>query len=197
MKPQEFEDVKLLWTMFYAEEDFRHAKSAAEYILEKPIGENDSAFYPLITAVYVLYGKPFGANCGVESLKRDFVPAEYLTLHKELLDHRNQTYAHSDATRFELPDVGKANQVRLKVRGPTDKSLFCSQLQATHPRMPRIISLCRELQEKARAKKNELIKLYEKSFPAEVGEYILNIEQPNGDIFKPANPVIEIKEREL
>jgi hypothetical protein len=60
--------------------------------------------------------------------------------------------------------------------------------------MPRIISLCQQLQEKARVKKIELIKKYEKSFPAEVGEYVLNIVELTGDLFKPANPVIEIEE---
>ena len=153
MQPQEFEDAKLLWIMFYAEEGFKQAKSAAEYIRQKPIAESDPVFYPLITAVYVLYGKPFGTNYGAGALNQDIVPTEFLELHKTLLDHRNQTYAHTDATRLEFQEVGKVNQVRLVVRGPSDKSLFCGQLQASHPLIPPIIDLCQQLQEKARVKK--------------------------------------------
>ena len=177
--------------MFYAEESFKHAKSAAEYILKNPVKENDLVFYPLITAVYVLYGKPFGKNYGMGSLKEDFVATEHLDLHKELLQHRDQTYVHSDATRLEIPDAGKANHVRLKVRQPRDKSLFCSQFQATRPRMDRIISLCQLLQEKARGKKIELINQYKKSFPNEVGEYVLNIDQQGEEMFVPTKTIIE------
>jgi len=194
MQPQEFDDAKLLWIMFYAEESFKQVKAAAEYILQTPIAENDPVFYPLITAVYVLYGKPFGPNNGAGRLNKDIVPTEFLELHKTLLDHRNQTYAHTDATRLEFQDMGKVNQVRLVVRRQTDKSLFCSQLQASHPLIPHIIDLCQQLQEKARVKKIELIKKYEKRFPAAVGEYVLNTVELTGDLFKPANPVIEIKD---
>ena len=59
MQPQEFEDAKLLWKMFYAEQCFKHAQAAAEYVLQNKIEEDNPALYPLIAAVYVLYGRPF------------------------------------------------------------------------------------------------------------------------------------------
>lgn len=58
MRRDEFEDAKLLWKMFYAGQSFEHARAAAEYVLKKNIYEDNAIFYPLITAVYVLYGKP-------------------------------------------------------------------------------------------------------------------------------------------
>lgn len=195
MQPQEFEDAKLLWVIFYAGQSFENSRAAAEYVLRNKIAEDNSVFYPLMTAVYVLYGKPFGKSRGVgRLLGEELIPTEYLELHRDLLKSRDKIFAHSDANEFEWFDVGQANQVRL-VRRPTDKSLQCSQLQANPSLLPHIISLCLELQEKIEIRKIELFKQYEKFVPAEVGEYVLNIEDPNGDFFKPAKPIFEINSK--
>jgi hypothetical protein len=192
MQPQEFEDARLLWKMFYAGQSFEHARAAAEYVLQKNIAEDDSIFYPLMASVYVLYGKPFKMSRGVGSpLGEGIIPHSYLELHRDLLKHRDKIMAHSDANKIEWFDVGQANQVRLVVRSPTDKSLICSQLQANRSLLPHIISLCLELQEKTETHKMKLFKQYEKFAPAEVGEYVLNIDDLNGDFFKPAKPVVE------
>jgi len=192
MQPQEFEDARLLWKMFYAGQSFEHSRVAAKYVLQKNIIEDEPIFYPLMAAVYVLYGKPFKKSCGVGCpIGEDIIPQDYLELHRDLLKHRDKILAHSDANKFELFDVGQANQVRLVVRSPTDKSLICSQLQANRPLLPHIISLCLELQEKVESSKIELFKRYEKYAPNAVGEYILNIDDPNGAFFKPAKPVVE------
>jgi hypothetical protein len=190
MHPEEFEDAKLLWKMFYAGQSFEHARAAAKHILDENISEDDAIFYPLMTGVYVLYGKPFRKSHGVGCLGEELIPTEYQELHRDLVKHRDKILAHSDANGFEWFDVGQVNQVRL-VRRPTDKSLVCSQLQANPALLPHIISLCLELQEQVETKKRELFKRYEKHVPAEVGEYILNIEDPNGDFFRPAKPVVK------
>lgn len=189
MQPHEFEDAKLLWKMFYAGQCFKHAQAAAEFALQNNIGEDNPVFYPLIMAVYVLYGKPFKRSHGVGLLGEEIVPSEYQELHRDLVKHRDQIYAHSDADAFEWADVGRVNQVRL-LRRPTDKSLVCCQLQARAPLMPYIISLCQELEEKVERNKMELFKRYEKYVPAKVGEYVLNIDDPNGDFFTPTKPVV-------
>jgi hypothetical protein len=109
MQPQEFEDAKLLWKKYYAVQCFKHAQVAAEYILQNKIAEDDPVFFPLITAVYVLYGRPFKRTKGVGVLGKEIIPQEHLELHQSILDHRDQIYAHSDAIGFELADVGQAN----------------------------------------------------------------------------------------
>jgi hypothetical protein len=194
MRPEEFEDAKLLWKMFYAGQSFEHARAAAEYVLKENISADNAIFYPLMTAVYVLYGKPFRKSHGVGCLDEKLIPLKYQELHQDLMKHRDKILAHSDASGFEWFDVGQANQVRLVVRSSTDKSfLVCGQLQANPALLPHIISLCLELQELVESKKRELFKRYEKYVPAGVGEYILNIEDPSGDFFGPAKPVVEIK----
>src|ERR1035441_3266898 len=190
MRPEEFEDSKLLWKMFYAGQSFEHTRAVAEHILKENISVNNPILYPLMTAVYVLYGKPFRKSRGVGCLGEEMIPLQYQELHRDLLKHRDKILAHSDANGFEWFDVGQVNQVRL-IRRPTAKSLICSQLQANAALLPHIISLCLELQEQVEIKKRELFRRYEKYVPAQVGEYILNMEDSSGDFFRPAKPVVE------
>jgi hypothetical protein len=56
---EEFEDAKSLWKFFYAHECFKQVENACSFILENNMDENHSAYYSLITGIYVLYGKPF------------------------------------------------------------------------------------------------------------------------------------------
>ena len=190
MKPEEFEDAKLLWKKYYAVECFKHAQTAAEYILQNSIQQDNPSYVPLITAVYSLYGRPFKCSRGVGSLGKEIIPPEHLQLHDEILTHRDKIYVHSDAVEFELADVGQANQVRAK-RLPTETLLLRSQYQATPERLPQIIELCRELKEKMLSDVNQMFAQYGKLIPAMLGEYVLNIYDPDGDFFKPAKPVIK------
>lgn len=112
MRPEEFEDAKLLWKMFYAGQSFEHARAAAEYVLKENISADDSMLYPLMTAVYVLYGKPFKKSYGVGCLGEELIPVEYQELHRDLMKHRDKILAHSDASGFDWLDVGQANQVQ-------------------------------------------------------------------------------------
>jgi hypothetical protein len=38
----------------------------------------------------------------------EMIPAQYLDLHRMLLQHRDQVYAHTDADAFEISDYGEA-----------------------------------------------------------------------------------------
>lgn len=182
MQPQEFEDAKLLWKMFYAEQCFKHVQVTAEYVLQNNIEEDNPMFYPLITAIYVLYGRPFKKSYGVGSLGEEIIPPEYLELHRLLLNHRDQIYAHSDATGFELPDVGQANQVGVAV-SITEKRLFGTQLCARPPLLPNIINLCQSLQNKAEYHVCKLFERYKNQVPDQVGKYTINVYDQTGNFF--------------
>jgi hypothetical protein len=148
MQTHEFEDAKLLWKMFYAEQCFKHTRAAAEHILKEKLEEKHPLFYPLITALHVSYGKPFRSSRGVGRLEEEIIPPQHLNLHRLLLKHRDQTFAHTDATGFELPDCGQANQVRF-VRFANAIRLCGTEFQTRYPLMPSVIDLCGILQAKA------------------------------------------------
>jgi|ERR1700722_6134590 len=88
MQIQEFEDAKLIQKMFYAGQCFTHAKAAAEYVLKNNITEDAPAFYPLMTSLFVLYGKPFKNSRGIGSLGEEIIPVQHQELHRDLLKHR-------------------------------------------------------------------------------------------------------------
>ena len=194
MQPNEFEDAKLLWKMFYAGECFKHAQAAAEHLLKAEIEQDDPLFYPLVTAVYVLYGKPFRTSQGVGKLEEEIVPAEHLELHRLLLQHRDQVYAHTDATSFELPECGPANQVRVLHLPTTNMQLFGTQFCARPPLLPSIVELCRQLQEKTEYHEDKLFERYRKEVPNQVGEYAVNVYEQAGDFFTAVKPMFLVND---
>jgi hypothetical protein len=106
---------KRLWKAAQAWASFGNVKDICDYILSERIQPDAPIYYPLVTAICVLYARPFKRSRGIESLSVQFVPKKFLSLHEELISVRDQTAAHvdADARRFHgLP----ANHVRLIVR---------------------------------------------------------------------------------
>jgi hypothetical protein len=104
-----------LWKAAQAWASFGDVKEICDYILSEDIQPDAPIYYSMVTAICVLYARPFKRSRGIESLSVQFVPKEFLSLHKEIISVRDQTAAHVDANarRFHgLP----ANHVRLVVR---------------------------------------------------------------------------------
>lgn len=189
MTSQEFEDAKALWKFFYAHECFKQVENACLFILQNKIDENHPVYYSLITAVYVLYGKPFKRSNVVGKLPSDIVPAQSKELHKLLLDHRDQLYAHTDAESFNLPDHGAANQVRFLVL-PGEVRLFGTQFRARPPLLTQLVELCQELQKKANYHIGKLQKRHRKKIPMQPGEYAINVLDEAGPFVLKQSPMI-------
>src|SRR6266496_4620806 len=179
MEPAEFEDAKLLWKMFYAQQCFRRAEAAAQHILDERLEENSPLFYPLVTSVFVLYGKPFKRARGVGQLGEEMIPSEHLELHRLLLEHRDQIYAHTDADAFRLADYGEVNQVRV-LQTATELHLFAVDFHARFPLMPSVIDLCGILQRKTWYHVEKLFNRYKARVPKSTGEYAINISNQAG-----------------
>lgn len=189
MQPAEFDDAKLLWKMFYAQQCFKRAQAAAEHVLKEQLEKESPLFYPLITSVYIIYGKPFKRARGVGQLGEEMIPPQHLELHRGLLQHRDQVYAHTDADAFELGDYGEANQVRV-LRMPEEMRLFATDFHARYPLMPSVIDLCATLQEKTGYHVDKLFKRYMVRVPQQAGEYAINVIDPNGEFFTKQKPML-------
>jgi hypothetical protein len=190
MTKDSFEDAKLLWKMFYAKEWFRHARAAAEHIRDNALESEHPLFYALITAVYVLYAKPFKkARGGMGMLGNQMVPKDQLELHSLLLRLRDQLYAHRDPQSFQLPDRGPANQIRFLVL-PTRIQLFGTDVHATHPEMPPIIDLCTVLENKTDYYVQKLCERHQCEVPRSVGEYMLNVYDPKQPFVIKKNAIV-------
>ena len=91
-------------------------RASCDYILTQKILPNTDIYYPLVTAICVLYARPFKRSRGIEGLTLQIVPKKFLHLHNHLILVRDQTSAHVDA-RGALYQGLPANNVRLIVRG--------------------------------------------------------------------------------
>jgi hypothetical protein len=104
---------------------------------------------------------------------------------ENLLKHRDQVYAHTDAQSFQLPDFGEANQVRFAVSpstraGEIEIRLFTTQFKALPPLLPDVVDLCRTLQEKTNYHIEKLQKRHIEKIPTSPGEYAINILDESG-----------------
>jgi len=173
MTPTEFEDAKALWKFFYAHECFKQVENACSFIIDNGLDDTHPAYYSLVAAMCVLYGKPFKRSKVVGKLPSDIVPAEFRELHKSIEDQRDQLYAHNDGNAFALNGLEAANQVRLLV-SQTEARLFAPRFQLRVPLIPKVLELCQALQKKANYHIEELQKRHHREF-LEPGEYAINV----------------------
>jgi hypothetical protein len=103
------------WKSAYAWNSFQHVRDICDNILSQQIQPEDTIYYPLVTAICVLYARPFKRSRGIESLSMQFVPRKFHRLHVLLITLRDQTIAHVDARSFPFKGL-PANNVRLIVQ---------------------------------------------------------------------------------
>jgi hypothetical protein len=197
MTDQEFEDAKSLWKFFYARECFRQVESAVQRMLALKLDTYHEIYYPLLVSVYVLYGKPFKRANIVGKLSRDIVPKEHLELHDNLIEHRDQLYAHTDADWREVADRGKINQVRFLVTETQQTRatlrefrLFAPQFKARPILLPNVAQLCKMLMRIADTEINNLQARNISSIPMGAGEYTINILDKDGPFVTRSTPFL-------
>jgi hypothetical protein len=189
MTKDDFEDAKSLWKFSYAHDCFRQAASACSHILDSNLETEHPLYYPLLTSVYILYGKPFKRAKVVGKLSDKIIPSEQKTLHETLLDHRDKFYAHTDAKSLKLSDFGETNQVRFLVLSHEIR-LFATQFRTRPPFLPEVIELCHALQTKVNYHIAKLQKRHAKKIPQAVGEYAINILDESGPFVIKERPLI-------
>jgi hypothetical protein len=184
MTKEEFANAKSLWKFGYAEECFKRVANTCAWILESGIPENHVVYYPLIVAIYAIYGKPFKKTNIVGAIHRDIVPAELRPLHDVMIEHRDQVYMHTQP--------GSKSEVRIRVSyidGGREGRLFSTEFYARTPKLPLIIELCQAVQMAVEQRRVELQNRYfPPHMPKEAGEYPLNIFDADGPLFLPKQP---------
>ena len=188
MTPAEFEDAKALWKFFYAHECFSQVENACSFIINNSFDDGHSAYYPLVTAVCVLYGKPFKNSKVVDRLSTDIVPVEFRELHQNIMDQRDQLYAHMDGNAFGLNGREAANQVRLVV-SQTEARLIAPLFSLQTAFLPKVVELCRALQKKANYYVELLQNRHHREF-LDPGEYAINVLDEAGPFWIKRPPLL-------
>jgi hypothetical protein len=102
-----------------AQVSFGDATKCLDYLVESGLSINHPAYYGLIVAFCVLYGRPFTKNYGYGSLKDLIrIPSNLLATHEQVLMFRNQYYAHRQA-RPNQTDASKTNHPVLRILPPS------------------------------------------------------------------------------
>jgi hypothetical protein len=185
-----FKDRQVLWKMHHAQADFSLVADTCRYILCERLESQNNVYYALISSVHTIYGRPFTQSYGAGKLDENIVPKRFLKLHKELLLHRHQVYAHSDAVGIPS-DFGNINQVRFFVkRGEILPGVI--QWRSDPKILVDTILLCESLQRKA---KYWISKIQDKYFPhlkVSNGEYVIDLDPSSSKFLKRISPLEEV-----
>ena len=199
MTRKEFADAKLLWKLFYAKRCFEHAENTCAFLLEHGVDEDHTVYYPLVAAIYVLYGRPFKETNLVGRLpEKNIVPAEFRKLHAFMLDQRDQIYAHTDPKSFDVPGKGPANQLRVRITSvgsSREARLIGTEFFSHPPTLAKVAKLCRAMQQHVDARVGEVqARNFAGRLPKEDGEYPLNVFDEEGPFLLPkaSDPLEEL-----
>jgi hypothetical protein len=160
------------WQAAHAWSSFQHVREICDYILSHQIQPEDTIYYPLVTAISVLYMRPFKRSTGIERLSVQFVPKKSQKLHDLLESVRDQTIAHVDARSFEFKGLPANNvkliirdgQVRLEPHGVKFKLTLISEIR----------QLATAVEKRMHKHTNKLVSQYPNEAPDD-GEYLIDL----------------------
>lgn len=149
---------KTLWRLVFAKAAIGRAIEACDYIAANELSPTSPIYYQLVTAIFVLYARPFGDNNGAGRISLRFArydSAEKQNLHDMLVSGRNSFYAHVDANariydeKCQNP-IGHLFRMNVTADGMKDGTFELRtgiiEPQLTVETIPRIKSLAEDLQ---------------------------------------------------
>jgi hypothetical protein len=100
----DFDAVCLWYRMEFANYSFELAGDVIRSILEKKLDDRSPEYYAMTVGVICIYARPFTNNKPVGKLADDIVPAQFKSLHDNIITMRHKIFAHSEATLAVGPD---------------------------------------------------------------------------------------------
>ena len=104
-----------LWKAGYALISFQGARDACDYILTNQLQREDTIHYALVTAIAVLYARPFKHSKGIERLTSQFIPKKFQGLHDDLILIRDQSSAHVDTRQGSVKLILRGSGSRFTI----------------------------------------------------------------------------------
>lgn len=167
---------KDIWQMLYALDCFQNVEKVCEHILERNIVNGNPMYHSLLTAAYVIYGRPFKKNYGIGKLDESFVPKSLIDKHKEIIKHRDKIFSHTDVNgKWEEEDLS-LNQVELVVENGRCQWRIRA-IQAEPEFVRSMMDLSKDLARKADARIQDLNQRIGKYVPKRNGVYKLNLDK--------------------
>lgn len=178
---------KALWRVAFAEMSIARAITACDFIIANVKRTDDPIYYPLVTAIFVLYARPFGDNNGVGMISSKLANCdspEKRNIHDLLIHGRDKFFAHTDAESkyYDKDDAPVGPVLRLTIVAKDMKDgtgTFGTQiqeLQLTLETVPRIKEVCADLLKRLQEEKKKLLRrLVDGGYKFKVGANLMEL----------------------
>ena len=169
------------WKYQCAALTFLRAKDVGEYLIEH---KTSPLAYQLLTALYVLYGRPFKQRKQVR-IPEQLVPSEYAEEHSLLLDLRDKMFAHVDTNGPSEKNIESLTKILMRVENGAASTGMASLLPNGF-QFERTRDLCDYLRE-ACDKESEgiLLDAMDRSCPAPNLTYEIDLGPGDAYLIKP------------
>ena len=185
MTPPAMNERQRFWLRHYACRAFQHAIESCHFLLRYGIHPESPLYYPLMTAAYVTYSRPFMSNFGVGRLDDSFIPAERLADHKHIMSLRSTFYAHSDA--IEPPSSNQPSNAIIVFAKDGELQFALHEMKTLPPGLPLVIDMSRLLLAKAHDEAEEIAAKIGLKANIPDGVYHLNLGDEPAPLLVPAN----------
>jgi hypothetical protein len=168
------------WKFQHASITFSEVSQLCDLIIKQQIVSGHPLHASLMTALHILYGRPFKQREEVK-LSKDIVPADHKDTHNALINMRDKIYAHTDVDGPKTTNNDCLNKVGVFIQGGTVQfgmtMLFPRDTQKIH-------DLAKALSEKTWYHAEKIWKRYFKGDFVKNGRYEINISKTDDSFLK-------------
>jgi hypothetical protein len=170
------------WKYECAALTFENAAEIATYLSEH---KRTPLMYPLLTSLYVMYGRSFKQRKDVR-IPEALVPPEYLAEHRFLIGLRDKLFAHVDVEGLTDQKIDHLTKILLRIQGRKATAGMASRFPIGF-RFQRIEALCENLYQACSEKAKEiLVDAMGGSWPPENLTYEVDLRPGDSYLFKQA-----------
>jgi len=150
-----------------------------KYLINNEIPKSSPIHDPLVTSIFVLYGRPFKQKR--IRLPEQIIPSDFTQLHKLLLDMRDKLYAHTD-----LDDYFSINGTQFgSLTGYTKHGNTQFGITIFTPELPQVIQMVEALQHICDLRARNIWNKYMAKESISDGAYTVNMDTVEGSFLKP------------
>lgn len=140
MKSVPFAERAEFWKWQSASVAFEMVRDVCDYLLRQPLPDSNPIHDPLVTSIYILYGRPFKQRAPLR-LSEDIVPERHRGTHFGLITLRDKMFAHAD---IDGPKTIEGNVLN-ELAGYTRNAQTTFGITIVTPVLPAVKELCVEL----------------------------------------------------
>jgi len=171
------------WKFQNASITFSETMQLCDLIVKQEVISGHPLHTSLMTALHILYGRPFKQRPEVR-ISEDIVPINYKDTHGALISMRDTIYAHTDVGGLKTTNDSPLNKVGVFISGGSARFA----LAMAFPRdIQKIRELAEALQQKTWYHAEKIWKRYFKTTYLEDGSYEVNISKADDSFLKPSS----------